>query len=104
MEVITLLFGDVAAAVAQPVFPRTPAGVHPIRRTLHDGLDLMDLALPKFEQLHDLPGPGLLRTRGYLAAVRRFEVPRIAGGVIEEAKSENQTALGIDGHVPSVAN
>src|SRR6185503_21115429 len=98
MEVIKLLFGDVASAAAQSVFPRAPAGVHPIRRTLHDGLDLMELALLDLEQFHDLPRPGLLRTGGHLAAIRRLEVARVARGRMEEAKSEHDAARRIDGY------
>src|SRR6185369_10003555 len=48
-----LLFGHVAAAIAQPVFPGAPSRIHAVRRTLHDGLDLMQLTLADLEQLDD---------------------------------------------------
>src|SRR6185369_2190198 len=83
----------VLRTVRHAVLPAAPAREHSVRHAIEHRLDAVDLAALDLEHLCEVPGPGLRRAGGHVASVRRYEVARVAGRVVEEAESEHEAAL-----------
>src|SRR5690606_38888342 len=72
--------------------------------TREDRFDAGDLVVLHLEQLGDLPGPGLYRTRGDRAAVGCLERARVAAGMVEEHEREHDAAFLVHGNEAAVAD
>src|SRR5437016_3050571 len=92
---------DVLQPIGEAIFPVAPTRIHTVRRSLHDGLDLMQLGVADLEQFHNLPRPRLLWSAGYFAAIGRLEVSCVTRGVVEKAEGKHQAAIRV-GDISSV--
>src|SRR6185295_4709490 len=90
-------FRNVSALVRHSIFPGTPSRIHPVGRFLKDRFDTANLVLFDLEHFGNFPGERPCRTPGDVSSIRRLEVPRIPGRMIEEREAESQPPFRIDG-------